>query len=328
MDPDVFPNLDPELRDLVALLPDTTTAFEDVVGARELMRSFLPPGPVPGAERLEITEARTDGPGEGVRVRIYRPHNEDRDEHRDEDRDAAGDLPGILYIHGGGFCIGDVDIEDAGAVAVANAVGAVVVSVDYRLAPEHPYPAGLEDCHAALRLLAELPGVDPTRLAVHGQSAGGGLAAATALLARDRGGPALCFQSLGIPELDDRLETPSMRAFTATPMWSRPQAVLSWQYYLGGNPADGYAAPARMEDLGGLPPAYVSTCELDPLRDEGILYAMRMMAAGVSVELHTFPGTVHGSSMVPSAAVVQRMDGETIDALRRALHPEAPSQER
>jgi acetyl esterase len=208
MDPDDFPNLDPELRGLIALLPDTTDLFEDIAGAREMMRAFLPPGPIPGADLLDIAEGRTDGPGDGVRVRIYRP------------ADAVGDLPGILYIHGGGFCIGDIDIEDGGAVQLANAVGAVVVSVDYRLAPEHPYPAGLEDCHAALCLLAGLPGVDPTRLAVHGQSAGGGLAAATALLARDRGGPSLCFQSLSIPELDDRLETPSMTAFTATPMWS------------------------------------------------------------------------------------------------------------
>ena len=309
MDPDAFPTLDPELRGLVELLPDTTTAFEDVVAAREMFRALLPPGPTPGSERLEISESRTSGPGDGVRVKVYRP------------RGASGDLPGILYIHGGGFCIGDVDLEDAGAVQVANAVNAVVVSVDYRLAPEHPYPAGLEDCHAALCLLAGLPGVDPARIAVHGQSAGGGLAAATALLARDRGGPALRFQSLGIPELDDRLETPSMTAFTATPMWSRPQAELSWKYYLGGRPADGYAAPARMEDLRGLPAAYVSTCELDPLRDEGILYAMRLLAAGVSVELHTFPGAVHGSSIAPTAEVVKRMDGEVLAALRRALHP-------
>lgn len=303
MDASAYPTLDPELRTIVELLPDTSGAFDDIVAARGMFDEWLPAGPVPGEEDVEIADEVVDG----VPLRSYRP------------RGVAGDLPGILYLHGGGFCIGSIDTEHAGAVALANAVGAVVVSVDYRLAPEHPYPAGLEDCYTGLRRLADLVGVDPTRLAVHGQSAGGGLAAATALLARDRGGPALRFQSLGIPELDDRLETPSMVAFTDTPMWSRVQAVRSWEYYLDGRPVDQYAAPARAEDLAGLPSAYVVTCELDPLRDEGITYAMRMMAAGVSVELHNYAGAFHGAMLVPTASVVQRMQSELVDALKRAL---------
>lgn len=305
MDTSAFPNLDPQLRPLVEMLPDTTTAFDDIPAAREMFKLWRPEGPMPGEELLEITDVEVDG----VPVRVYRP------------RDATEDLPGILYLHGGGFCIGSIDTEHGGAVIVANAVNAVVVNVDYRLAPEHPYPAGLDDCYIALKYLADLDGVDATRLAVHGQSAGGGLAAGTALVARDRGGPALAFQSLGIPALDDRLETPSMVAFTATPMWSRVQAVKSWEYYLDGRTADGYAAPARAEDLSGLPPAYVATCEYDPLRDEGLNYAQRLVQAGVPVELHHFPGTFHGASLARDAAVVMRMEGENLDALRRALHP-------
>lgn len=304
MDTSAYPNLDPQLRPIVEMLPDTSGAFDDIPAARELFESFLPPGPVPGEELVDVTETEADG----VPVRVYRP------------KGASDDLPGILYIHGGGFCIGSAALEHGGAVQVANAVGAVVVNVDYRLAPEHPYPAGLDDCYAALQYLAGLDGVDASRLAVHGQSAGGGLAAATALVARDRGGPALAFQSLGIPELDDRLETPSMVAFTDTPMWSRVQAVKSWEYYLAGQPADGYAAPARNEDLSGLPPAYVATCEYDPLRDEGLIYATRMLQAGVSVDLHHFPGTFHGAALVQDADVVKRMLEENLDALRRALH--------
>ncbi len=304
MDPAAFPTLDPELHAIVELLPDTSDAFDDIPAARAMFDAWLPTGPVPGEEALEVVDEVVDG----VPLRIYRPQA------------PTGDLPGILYLHGGGFCIGSIGTEHAGAVALANAIGAVVVSVDYRLAPEHPYPAGLEDCYTGLQRLAALDGVDPARLAVHGQSAGGGLAAATALLARDRGGPGLAFQSLGIPELDDRLETPSMVAFTDTPMWSRAQAAKSWEYYLGGNPADQYAAPARAEDLAGLPPAYVVTCELDPLRDEGITYGLRLLAAGVSVELHSYPGAFHGAMLVPGAAVVQRMQGELVDALNRALH--------
>jgi acetyl esterase len=198
--------------------------------------------------------------------------------------------------------------------------------VEYRLAPEHPFPAGLHDCYSALVFLAgaadEL-GVDTERLALLGASAGGGLAAATALLARDLGGPPLCFQMLHIPELDDRLETPSMRTFVDSPLWTRPLAAVSWEAYLGAGAHSGdvsaYAAPARAADLSGLPPAYISTAENDPLRDEGILYALGLLQAGVSVELHQFPGTFHGSALVASAAITKRAQRESTVALRRAL---------
>jgi acetyl esterase/lipase len=303
MDPADFPTLDPELAAVVELLPDMTAGLDDIPLARDFLAAVMPSGPFPGEDELDITDVVVDE----VPLRVYRP------------RDASGDLPGILYLHSGGFCLGSVEVEHGGAVQLAHRVGAVVVSVDYRLAPEHPYPAGLEDCFTGLRHLASLDGVDTARLAVHGQSAGGGLAAATALLARDRGGPALAFQSLGIPQLDDSLSTPSMQAFTSTPMWSRPQGVRSWELYLGGRPADGYASPTRMDDLTRLPPAYVVTMELDPLRDEGIAYGLRLLQAGVSVELHSFPGTFHGSAMAQDAQVSKRMSAELITALRRGL---------
>jgi acetyl esterase/lipase len=156
---------------------------------------------------------------------------------------------------------------------------------------------------------------------VHGQSAGGGLAAAVALLVRDRGGPPLVVQSLGIPQLDDRLQTPSMRAFTETPMWTRAQASQSWELYLDGKPADGYAAPARARDLARLPPAYIATMELDPLRDEGLEYGMRLLAAGVSVELHNYPGTFHGSALATGAAISRRATADLVAALSARLHP-------
>ena len=155
-------------------------------------------------------------------------------------------------------------------------------------------------------------------------SAGGGLCAALALLARDRKGPHIAFQFLAVPELDDRLTTPSMTAFTDTPLWDRPSAVMSWDCYLGPGRAGSdevsvYAAPARATDLAGLPPAYVSVMHFDPLRDEGIAYALALLAAGVTVELHLFPGTFHGSSLIQHAAISQREQTEMVAVLRQAL---------
>jgi acetyl esterase len=308
--------IDPELTAALDLVPDFDLA--DPVSARAdfaaLLASFR--FEIPGLDALEIEDRLVPGweDDPDVGVRVYRP------------KVRTGIVPGIVMIHGGGFIIGSVEAEHGGAVMAALTTGAVVVSVEYRLAPEHPYPAALHDCYSALRYLADQAeelGVDRDRLAILGTSAGGGLGAATALLARDLGGPALCFQMLHIPELDDRLETPSMRAFVDTPMWSRPKAVQSWQAYLGPHvdPDDvpPYAAPARVADLSGLPPAYISTAENDPLRDEGILYALRLLQAGVSVELHQFPGTFHGSALMSSAAISKRAQHESTVALRRAL---------
>jgi acetyl esterase/lipase len=304
LDSSQWPTLDPDLVSLVESLPEMTSALDDVEASRQRMADMMPKRPVPHEDELDITDVT---PVDCPPIRIYRPSR------------ATDRRPGLLYIHGGGYCLGGVELEHAGAVQLAHSLGVVVVSVEYRLAPEHPYPAGLEDCYAALRYLAQLDIVDAARLGVHGQSAGGGLAAAVALLARDRGGPTLVVQSLGIPQLDDRLETPSMRAFVSTPMWSRPQAAQSWRLYLGGALADGYAAPARMHDLSGLPAAYIVTMELDPLRDEGIRYAARLLEAGVSVELHNYPGTFHGSALATDAAITRRAAADLTAALSAKL---------
>jgi len=310
-------NLDPELAAVVPYLPSlgTIEPAEARVALREMIAG-LPPPILP--DGLTISDQTIPGAdGNEVPVRVYSPPRPSGD---------GAAVPSVLYLHGGGFMVGDLETEHAGAAAIAGELGVVVVSVDYRLAPEHPFPAPLEDCYSALCWLAgeaEALGVDPERIAVSGQSAGGGLAAGLALLARDRGGPALCFQLLGIPELDDRLATPSMVAFTDTPLWNRPAAERSWAFYLGdaaGGDTSPYAAPARAadQDLVGLPPAYVSTGEYDPLRDEGITYALRLLQAGVSVELHQYAGTFHGSTLVP-AAVSRRQQAELLDVLRRGL---------
>jgi acetyl esterase/lipase len=309
--------IDPELAALADVLP--VVDLNDIEVARAAFEQLITSlsAEIPGIDTLEIEDRLVPGHRDDpdVPVRVYRPMTP-----------RNPPVPGVLYIHGGGFMIGSVEAEHAGAALMAIDSGAVVVSVDYRLAPEHPYPAGLHDCYAALTFLhaeAGALGVDPARVAVVGASAGGGLSAATALLARDLDGPPLCFQMLQIPELDDRLDTPSMQAFVDSPVWNRPLADISWRAYLGelsgARDVPVYAAPARASDLSGLPPAYISTAENDPLRDEGIIYAMRLLQAGISVELHQFPGTFHGSAMVTTASVSKRAAREAAVVLRKAL---------
>jgi acetyl esterase/lipase len=311
---------DPELLPLVEALP--ATDISDLETARSGLAALIEPfNAVVDASGVTVTDHRAPGPegAPAVLIRVYAP----------EAAPPASGRPALLDIHGGGFVLGSIEMEHAFAARVVQELDVVVAAVEYRLAPEHPFPAGLEDCYAALSWLraeADALGVDVERIGVGGQSAGGGLSAALALLARDRGGPALCFQFLGIPELDHRLETTSMRTFVDTPMWSRPNAERSWQLYLGPEPGEvsPYASPSVATDLRALPPAYVTVMEFDPLRDEGILYALAMMGAGVPVELHSFPGTFHGSAFVATADVSRRGAAELMGALRRGLKVDSP----
>jgi acetyl esterase len=282
---------------------------------RQLLASRQARGASPSDKNMEIEEcsvAAADAQQKQVVVRIHRP------------KSAPRPLPVLLYLHGGGFFCGDRFSEEPQCIYYALNVVCAVVCVEYRLAPEEPYPAALRDCYAVLEFLASPGngmGLDPERIAVGGSSAGANLAAAVTLLARDRKGPGICFQMLLVPALDDRLETPSARQFTDLPDFARPEAEVMWRWYLGEDPENvsPYAAPARAEDLSGLPAAYVLCAGLDPLRDEGLRYAERMTAAGVAVELHLVPSIPHGFASVPSAATSQQLLREQAHVLRRAF---------
>lgn len=233
----------------------------------------------------------------------------------------------VLWFHGGGFILGSALMDLRGLSELAEELNAPVFSIEYSLAPEAEYPAAVNEGYAALRWLsANAPnlGLDASRIVVAGVSAGACLAAAVTLMARDLGGPPIRFQALDIPVVDDRLETESMITLTDTPLWSRVAASYSWRAYLGelsGADTPPYAAPARAGDLTNLPPTYVSVCEFDPLRDEGIDYAQRLVRAGVSTELHLFPGTFHGSAgSVPDAGISRRMRKEFAAAIRRGVN--------
>jgi acetyl esterase/lipase len=310
------PGIDPTFKLLLDAFPMTFSAAEGVQVARSRLRLLkVPPEALPDLR----VEDRTVGHGDvsDIPVRIYWPPDADRP------------LPVVVFYHGGGFCLGDLDTHDP--VARAHAVGAeaIVVSVAYRLAPEHPFPAGVNDCWAALQWVAENAaelGGDPSRIAVAGDSAGGNLAAVTALLARDNGGPALRFQLLWYPTVTADLSLPSHTENATAPILDRDviDAFLSW-YLPDLDITDPKSLPTTLApanaDLSGLPPAYIGTAEHDPLRDDGACYAKLLSAAGVQAELSNEPTLVHGyvsfASVIPAAA---KAADRGLAALRKALH--------
>ena len=281
--------------------------------------------PLPGLELtdahrevLTITERHVPGPpaAPDVRTLCYRP------------KDATGPLPAILSLHGGAFCIMSPDTFAGLDAGFAANLGCHVIGVDYRLAPEDPFPAAIEDCWAVLNWLATTDDldVDPDRIAVHGASAGGALAAALCQMTRDRQGPDICFQSLFIPVTDDRMASPSMNQAFADPTpatFDRPSAERMWFQYLGADHdhahTSPYAAPLRAESFADLPAACVLTYGNDPLRDEGIAYAMALMAEGIEVELHNCPGAQHGGAAVTNPEALMRSLGMLNDTLAEAL---------
>ncbi len=314
--------LDPELRAMVEKMPtDRPIDLSQLPKARAAMKKMvaamlgdLPPiDGVTGQDR-DVPGAKGDP---AVRVRVYRPEVQ------------SSQLPALLWIHGGGYVMGDIEQDDRLMKQLVKRIGCVAVSVDYRLAPEHPFPAPVEDCYAGLKWLfghADELGVDPARIALGGASGGGGLAAGLALMARDRGEVKVAFQLLIYPMIDDRNVTPASYAITDPRMWNRESNRQGWKAYLGrdggGTDVSPYAAASRATDLRNLPPAYIPVGALDLFVDENIEYAQRLIQAGVPTELHVYPGAFHGFDMfAPSAAVSKQFKADRESALKRALHP-------
>jgi acetyl esterase/lipase len=259
---------------------------------------------------VEVESSSVQLAGRSVAVRIYRGTRQ-------------RPSPAVLYFHSGGLVMGNLDTDHSRCLALARAAECVVLSVDYRLAPEHPFPAAFDDCREVTDAVLAHPGdygVDPARTAVSGSSAGGGLAAAVALSLRDRGGRQPVLQVLHQPMLDDSCGTPSMREFVATPGFDSGSARFSWDSYLAGQEPTGYSSPARAGSWAGLPPAHICCSEVDPLRDEAIDHSRRLLQAGVPTELHVVPGTCHGfDSFAPGHPFSVRETQAQVDALRRAF---------
>jgi acetyl esterase/lipase len=313
--------LDPELRVVVEKLPtDRPLDLSQIPAARIKMNKMVTAllAGMPAVEGVKSQDQFAPGSqgDPAVRVRVYQPN------------DQSGKLPALYWIHGGGYVMGDIDQDDRLMKQLVKRIGCVAVSVDYRLAPEHPFPAPVEDCYAGLKWLfaqaGEL-GVDPSRIAIGGASGGGGLCAGLALMTRDRGEVRPAFQLLIYPMIDDRNATPASHAITDPRMWNRESNRLGWKAYLGrdggGTGVSPYAAASRATDLTNLPPAYIPVGALDLFVDENIEYAQRLIQAGVPTELHVYPGAFHGFDLfAPSATVSKQFKADRDNALKRALH--------
>ena len=313
--------LDPELKAVMERMPtDRTLDLTKISAARARMKKLvlemLAAFPqVEGVSQEDRFAPGTQG-GPPVRVRIYRAD------------DQSSKLPALYWIHGGGYVMGDIDMDDRLMKQMVKRIGCVAASVDYRLAPEHPFPTPVEDCYTGLKWLfahADELGVEPARIAIGGPSGGGGLTAGLGLLARDRKEVQVAYQLLIYPMIDDRNATAAAHAITDPRVWNRESNRLGWKAYLGrdGGGADvsPYAAATRATDLSNLPPTYISVGTLDLFVDENIDYAQRLIQAGVPTELHVYPGAFHGFDMfAPSARVSKQFKADRDNALKRALH--------
>ena len=307
--------VDPELLPMLEMFPTFQFTPDNLALVRAGMAEMAKTAPVPDVP-VHVIEMHIPGAGGAPEIRlvIYTPHG------------AAAARPAFLHIHGGGYVLGTPEMSDARNRMLAADIGCVIVSVDYRLAPETPHPGPVEDCYTALAWLhanAASLGVDPARIAIGGESAGGGLAASLALLARDRGQVPVAFQLLIYPMLDDRTTAADPNPHTGEYVWTPAANLFGWAALLGHAPGgDGvspYAAAARADSLAGLPPAYISVGALDLFLDEDMDYARRLAREGVPVEMHLYPGAFHGFNMMLTAAVSQAFERDYREALRRAL---------
>ncbi len=300
--------IDPELRPLLESAPEVDLEPYSLEQIAPISRSRPVVFPLVPHPDIEVLDDALEG--NGVRLRIFKPRASDTA------------LPAFVYFHGGGFFTGDLESNDSLCQTIALKQGCAVIAVDYRKAPEEPFPAGFDDCCAALRWTASSPMFDSNRTAIGGISAGAGLAAGVAMKARDEGGPAIAGQVLAIPCIDHRLTTASSQMDVDRRVWHRSLAKKAWTAYLANVTGDvpAYASPSIASDFSDLPPAFVSAEGEDILRDEAVEYAQNLMGASVPVDLRVYAGAYHGSfAYSPEAKISQQHFDEFNAALARFL---------
>jgi acetyl esterase/lipase len=309
--PKASSRIHPELRKMVQLLPPFSVSQRTLWIPRTLInlaRAGRPPKDI----AFKTTVIAGSTPGQSVRLRVYAPTAR------------TAPTPALLWMHGGGYIMGNAQQDDGACIEYVRSLGIVVVSVDYRLAPEYPFPAGLEDCYSALRWVCSQSDIDATRVAIGGASAGAGLAAALAQLAHDRGELRPVLQLLRYPMLDDRTARAASAPDDEYPLWTWRSNVFGWRAYLGAAWAaaelPACAVPARRADLTRLPPAWIGVGTADLFHDENVAYAARLREAGVPCELQVVPGGCHAFDMLVRNASISRAfyDGQLV-ALRKYL---------
>lgn len=309
--------VDPELRGMTDASRSFTFSKENLPAIRERFNALKASQPKVNITGVTVEEKFIESADKKHKIRllVYTPENNNTAK------------PALLYIHGGGYVMGTADINDGRNKGLSEELGAVVVSVEYRLAPEFPFPIPLEDCYSTLKWMhthATELGIDKNNMAVYGESAGGGLAAALSLLVRDRKELSLRHQFLIYPMLDDRTVTEkNSNAFTGEFIWTRDTNTFGWTSYLkevpGSDDISHYAAPARAENPEGLAPAFVAVGGLDLFLDENMNYAHRLIRAGVSTDLHVYAGAIHGFIDLPDPTISKQFDNDFRAALKKAL---------
>jgi triacylglycerol lipase len=310
--------VDPELRDALAQWPQHPVTAATLAERRANVLKVIGAAPLPDrpdivADELHVESAFGAKP---IRVLTYRPVK------------PAGQLPAILHVHGGGFVMGAPEMKDMENRLLSSELRCAIFSVDYRLAPEAPHPAPLQDIYSVLTWLhdnADRLGLDTARIGIKGESGGGGFAAAAALYARDQPGPKFAFQHLIYPMIDDRTAVrEDLHPHVGEFVWTQESNYFGWRSLLGSEPGSGdvspYAAAARAADVSGLPPTYISVGGLDLFLEEDLTYADRLSRAGVPVEFHMYPRAYHGFYQAANARVTKQANHDNREALRRFLH--------
>jgi len=314
---DIDSQLDQDLAEVRERFPSLGFDLRDLAGSRTILKKLAERARIRDTSSIAVEEFAITHPEDSTTLNLksFRPLT------------GSTEKPALLWIHGGGYVMGSAGDTDQALAHIALETDCAVFSVDYRLAPEHPYPAALDDCFDCLLWLqkhANQLKIDPARIAIGGASAGAGLTAALALRARDEGTQQVLFQLLIYPMLDHRHRTPSSRAIQDPNLWNEQTNRLAWALYLGAltdhDEIPLYASASLAADLTNLPPAFVCVGDLDIFLDEDIDYAQRLMQAGVPTELHVYPGAIHGFDMLaPDAAISQRLRTDVNNALQKAF---------
>ena len=310
--------VDPDLRDALANWPQQPVTADTLAARRASGLQVIAATPKPDQPDVVADEMHAPSAfgAKPIRILTYRPIKPE------------GRLPVILHVHGGGFVMGAPEMKDAENRQLASELQCAIFSVDYRLAPEAPHPAPLEDIYSVLVWLnanAERLGLDAARIGIKGESGGGGFAAGAALYARDQPGPKFAFQHLIYPMIDDRTAVrKDLHPHVGEFVWTQTSNYFGWRSLLGAEPGSAnvspYAAAARASDVSGLPPTYISVGGLDLFLEEDLVYADRLSRAGVPVEFHIYPRAYHGFYQAVNARVTRQANRDTREALRRFLH--------